>query len=47
MYLQTINNESRVSHRIIAQATQNKVISIQNLITSNKADFEFFGPPSF
>lgn len=47
MFLETINNEPLVSHIVIAQNTQRQPIAIQNLIVSNKADFEEFGTLHF
>jgi phage regulator Rha-like protein len=38
-----LDNEPRVSHKVIAENTSNKVQSIQDLITKNLPDFEEFG----
>ena len=36
-------DELRVSHRVIAEQTDNKVKSVNNLITDNIKDLEEFG----
>lgn len=43
MFLQTIGNELRVSRVVITHNTQRQSVAIQNLIVSNKGDFEEFG----
>ncbi len=41
--VELIDNEPRISHRVIAEQTTNKAVSIANLINKNIAQFEFFG----
>ncbi len=45
--IKQIDGEARVSHRVIAENTQNEDRSISKLITDNKADFEIFGTLRF
>ncbi len=45
--IEVLGNELLVSHRVIAEHTANKVVSIQNLITSNIDDLKEFGKLHF
>ncbi len=45
--LEFIDNEFRVSHRVIAKETNNLERSITKLITDNLSDFELFGTVRF
>ena len=45
--VEIVENMPKVSHRVIAENTDNKTISIQNLIVSNRSDFENFGTLHF
>ena len=40
-------DELRVSHRVIAEQTDNQVVSVQNLITGNIKELEEFGKVHF
>ncbi|EJF06745.1 putative phage-encoded protein [Thiovulum sp. ES] len=42
-FIETIDNELVVSHRVIAEQTKNKVLSVQKLITENILELEEFG----
>ena len=41
--IEIIEDEARVSHRVIAESTSNRLQSIQDLITRNISDFQEFG----
>ena len=41
--VEVYENELRVSHRVIAEQTNNQVVSVQNLITGNIKELEEFG----
>lgn len=45
--IELINGEARVSHRILADKTENKILSIQKLITERKEYLEKFAPLRF
>ena len=45
--LEILDNEPRISHRIIAKHTENSHISIRKLIDKHKENFELFGRLSF
>ncbi len=45
--IELIENEPRISHRVIAEQTQNQVLSVQKLITDKIAIFERFGVVRF
>jgi phage regulator Rha-like protein/ribosomal protein L7/L12 len=42
-FVKKIDNELVVSHRVIAEQTKNKVLSVQKLITENISELEEFG----
>jgi phage regulator Rha-like protein len=42
-FVEKIDNELVVSHRVIAEQTKNKVLSVQKLITENISELEEFG----
>jgi phage regulator Rha-like protein len=46
-FVETIDNELVVSHRVIAEQTNNKVLSVQKLITENISELEEFGKVRF
>ena len=41
--IRIVKDEHRVSHRVIAENTNNKILSLQKMITDNISDFEEFG----
>jgi len=45
--IEYINDELRISHRIIAEKTDNLEKSVRNIITKYKSDFEEFGQVHF
>jgi phage regulator Rha-like protein len=45
--LEFIDSEPRISHRVIARETENKILSVQKLITDNLYELELFGHPRF
>ena len=45
--VEVYEDELRVSHRVIAEQTDNQVVSVQNLITDNIKDLEEFGRVHF
>jgi phage regulator Rha-like protein len=42
-FLEVLENELFVSHRTIAESTNNKILSVQKLITDNLSELEEFG----
>jgi phage regulator Rha-like protein len=46
-FVEEIDNELVVSHRVIAEQTKNKVLSVQKLITDNISELEEFGKVRF
>ncbi len=45
--VELIDNEPRISHRVIAEKTDNQAVSIANLINKNIGKFEFFSSVHF
>lgn len=45
--IQIVGSEPKVSHRVIAKNTDNKILSIQNMISQNLSDFQEFGVLEF
>ncbi len=41
--VELIDDEPRISHRVIAEQTENKILSVQKLITDNLTELEEFG----
>jgi len=45
--IKVVENEPRVSHRVVAENTKRKAQNIKELIDDNKSDFEEFGAIRF